>query len=399
MIVDEKSAHVRKQPASGDTTVNLQNRISNFLDASFLSRDQRVHDVLQTALATDQVNATLSWKFSLYYRFRWLVPIFVRQMVQRNRSTNFDVRDDWFIPQATMKQLADAVSQDPVEIVHPWPDRKPYSFVVTHDVETKYGLDLIPKMAAIEEKHGFRSSWNLIPKKYKIDQGLLDDLHARGFEIGVHGYNHDGRLFESKRKFQGRSGFINQSAARFRATGFRAPMVHRDLELIVEHLDFNYDASCFDVDPFQAMSGGVGSLWPFMIDNKIVELPYTMPQDHTLFTSLCQTDTETWEKKFDYLKRNCGMVMLLTHPDYMDTQARLNLYDRFLGSIREEGQGWFTLPSQLADWWREREKAADVLESGDGNLQQLDSAFGKFAVSLLRGEGAEVRIQPTCQNG
>lgn len=124
-----------------------------------------------------------------------------------------------------------------------------------------------------------------------------------------------------------------------------------------------------------------------------------MPQDHTLFTSLCQTDTETWEKKFDYLKRNCGMVMLLTHPDYMDTQARLNLYDRFLGSIREEGQGWFTLPSQLADWWREREKAADVLESGDGNLQQLDSAFGKFAVSLLRGEGAEVRIQPTCQNG
>lgn len=363
------------------------------LEASFLVREPISHQVLFDALLDDIQNAKLSWKFKLYYRLRWMIPIFARQLLQRRRNTTFELPDNWYIP-ITIRRLADSLADTASEVLHPWPDAKEFGFVLTHDVETKYGVGLIDKMAKIEEKHGFRSCWNLIPKKYVADQGLLNDLHARGFEVGVHGFNHDGRLFESKRKFLARSEVINQFAKRFKASGFRAPMVHRDLELIVNHLDFDYDASCFDIDPFQAMAGGVGSIWPFMIGNDYVELPYTMPQDHTLFVSLGQTDTGIWDRKFEYLKRNCGMVLLLTHPDYMDTKAKLDMYDRFLGRIAEEENGWSALPSGVASWWTEREQAMHQLELDPTSAHRCSSEFGKFFTSSFRAEGSEIRIEP-----
>ena len=54
------------------------------------------------------------------------------------------------------------------------------------------------------------------------------------------------------------------------------------------------------------MPGGLGSIWPF-VAGKYVELPYTMPQDHTLFIALRQRDCRIWERKFDFIVRNSGM--------------------------------------------------------------------------------------------
>ena len=54
-----------------------------------------------------------------------------------------------------------------LNLIHPWPDAADFAFVLTHDVETEEGLKRIPVVAAIEEELGFRSSWNLVPHKYK----------------------------------------------------------------------------------------------------------------------------------------------------------------------------------------------------------------------------------------
>ena len=214
-------------------------------------------------------------------------------------------------------------------------------------------MESVDELAKMEERLGFRSAWNIVPHKYPVDRGLLEDLKHRGHEIGVHGYNHDGRLFESRRLFSRRAELINQAIESFGSTGFRAPMVHRNLQWL-QALDIDYDASCFDVDPFQAMAGGVGGVWPFFA-GKFVELPYTLPQDHTLFVSLGETTPRIWIEKLAYLRKLAGMAMLITHPDYLDTPERLEIYRIFLEHLAEQTDCWKALPREAASWWRLRD--------------------------------------------
>ena len=319
------------------------------IDGRFFPEGTPAADVLARAFRDDQSAATLSAKFRLYYLLRPLIPISIRQQLQRSRNAGFDVAPDWFVPPA-LDGFRNALA-GPVDIVHPWPNAADYAFVLTHDVETADGFARIPHLADLEEEAGFRSSWNLVPHKYPIDRGIVDDLRSRGFEIGIHGYNHDGRLFASRTVFDRRAAAINRALDEYQCVGFRAPMVHRNLEWL-QALHVEYDASCFDVDPFQAMPGGTGSWWPF-IAGRFVELPYTMPQDHTLFVTLGHDHTRVWEQKLDFIRQSAGMALMLTHPDYLGPRE-LDLYANFLTRVGETNP-WHALPRDVASWWRFRE--------------------------------------------
>ncbi len=174
-----------------------------------------------------------------------------------------------------------------------------YSLVLTHDVETGEGLRGVSMLAELEESMGFRSSWNIVPYKYKIDAGLIADLKARGHEVAIHGYNHDGRLFMNRSIFEARVPLLIVPWSSTAPSVFAPPMVHRNLRWM-QKLNIEYDASCFDVDPFQAMPGGVQGIWPFRV-GKFIELPYTMPQDHTLLISLGETTDQIWRRKLEFL--------------------------------------------------------------------------------------------------
>ena len=58
-------------------------------------------------------------------------------------------------------------------------------------------------------------------------------------------------------------------------------------------LGFDYDSSYTDTDPYEPQPGGCCSLLPFFNDD-LVELPITLPQDHTLFSILGQPDGALW---------------------------------------------------------------------------------------------------------
>jgi len=311
-------------------------------------------EVLSEYFDRDCQQAHLSRAFKLYYRLRPLIPAPARRVLQRKRNMGFDLSKSWYFSTTFLEDFRTAVESERERVeIHPWPDGYETAAALTHDVETKAGLELIDKLAALEEQFGLRSAWNVVPHKYKIDLGLLRDLQDRGHEIGVHGFNHDGRLFESRMMFDRRAIPINRAMKDFGATGFRAPMVHRNLNWL-QALDVDYDASCFDVDPFQAMPGGVGGVWPFIV-GKLVELPYTLPQDHTLLVSLGDTEPTIWIRKFEHLHSLAGMAMLITHPDYLDTQGRLDVYRRFLEYVAEQSDCWITLPQEIAKWWRTRD--------------------------------------------
>lgn len=315
--------------------------------------DGKPGEVLRRHFEQDAAGARLSAKFRLYYKLRPWIPIPMRQWLQRGRNQAIEAVSDWFVPSNFIHEFRRSVESSTRLVVHPWPDDWQMAASLTHDVETQVGFGLIDSLAKIEEEHGLRSAWNIIPHKYKVDLGLLRDLQQRGHEIGVHGYNHDGRLFESKRLFDSRVTPINAALQRYAATGFRAPMVHRNLAWL-QSLQVDYDASTFDVDPYQAMPGGVGGVWPFMA-GKFVELPYTLPQDHTLLISLGETTPAIWIRKFECLRSLAGMAMLVTHPDYLDTPGRLRPYRDFLGYLAEQSDCWTTLPREIAAWWRIRD--------------------------------------------
>jgi peptidoglycan/xylan/chitin deacetylase (PgdA/CDA1 family) len=365
-----------------------------------LDGDAEANDVFREALAADNRSARLSRAFRAYYTVRALLPLPVRQLLQRLRPVRVGSR--WCYPDdfvATLRESL-AVSADELTIIHPWPDGQDFAFVLTHDVEAADGMRRVDQIARLEEQLGFRSSWNFVPYKYPVDRGLLNNLVERGFEIGVHGYNHDGRLFTSRALFQRRAMAINAALREWGSVGFRAPMVHRNLEWM-QSLEILYDASCFDADPYQAMPGGVGSVWPF-IAGKFVELPYTLPQDHTLFVVRNESDGRIWHEKLSYVANLHGMSLVITHPDYLDSQRRLDIYRRLLCQAREMAGVWHALPRDVAAWWQARDES-ELTRDDRGNWEIEGPIAGRARPVTIhcRGGGTQwlrsARIPATSQ--
>ncbi len=84
------------------------------------------------------------------------------------------------------------------------------------------------------------------------------------------------------------------------------------------------------------MPGGVGGIWPFIADELVV-LPSTLPQDHTLFVVLGQTNGEVWKRKLDFIAARSGLALMLTHPDYLQTPHTSEVYREFPFARRRNG--------------------------------------------------------------
>ncbi|MCC7429704.1 hypothetical protein IT568_02555 [bacterium] len=324
-----------------------------FKDTQFFLKEERLVLLLERFLLEKNNKLTFSTQYKLYYLLRPFIPIFVRQFLQKTKDYG-EISENWFMENKLFPELAKLTQGKEFEIPYFWKDKKNFAFVSTHDVEEQEGFDKIAKIADLEEKLGFRSSWTLVAKKYEIDKGLVSDLQKRGFEIGIHGYNHDGKLYFSKSTFDKRAKLINEKLTELGAVGFRSPQMHRNLDWISQ-LKIDYDLSTFDVDPYQPIAGGTHSIFPFCYKN-YVEMPYTLPQDHTVFITLNSENTNIWIKKTKWLVKNHALVLLNTHPDYLDTEVRLNAYLDYLKFLKNEMEGmWNEIPKVVASWWKFRE--------------------------------------------
>lgn len=245
-----------------------------------------------------------------------------------------------------------------------WPGDKKFALLLTHDIESPQGLDNISNLIDLEMKLDFRSSFNFVPLRYHVEENILSEISKMGFEIGIHGLYHDGRLFQSRDLFYKRARQINYWLKKWNAVGFRAPAMHFKKEWM-HILDILYDSSTFDTDPFEPQPHGMKTIFPFLLsyDNgkKIVELPYTLPQDFTMFVILQERSINIWKEKLDWIAEKGGMVLLNTHPDYMyfNTIRKFNYpasyYEDFLYYLRENyyGQYWNPLPRELATYCKE----------------------------------------------
>jgi hypothetical protein len=280
-----------------------------------------------------------------------------------------------------------------------WPEDKKFALVLTHDVEGAKGVKKCSQLAKIDRDRGFRSCFNFVPESCKNTKSLHRELYTNGFEVGVHGLCHDGNLFSSRRKFVKMAEGINHYLKEWRSVGFRTPSMYHNMNWLGE-LPIEYDSSTFDTDPFEPQPDGMGTIFPFWVTTKIVpssvldlqsyeptatshelpatrnsqlatnlssgyvELPYTLPQDFTLFVLMREKTIDIWKRKLDWIVEKGGMALLITHPDYMKFEKgkcgveeyTLRLYEEMLDYIREkyEGQYWNVLPKEMARFWKDR---------------------------------------------
>jgi glycosyltransferase involved in cell wall biosynthesis len=248
-----------------------------------------------------------------------------------------------------------------------WPDGKRFALVLSHDVESTKGVVRCAQLADLEEQRGYRSSFGFVPLRYETPDALRRKLSERGFEVMVHDLRHDGKLYRTRSIFEQRRGDINYFLRRWGASGFSSGSMHHNLQWISE-LDIEYALSTFDVDPFEPQACGLGRIFPYWVEPPngqrpgFVELPYTMPQDFTLFVLLGERTDAIWRQKLDWIAEKGGMALIKTHPDYMafetgDTgidRYPIELYTSFLDYIqsRYAGQFWLAHPSEVARYWR-----------------------------------------------
>jgi hypothetical protein len=182
----------------------------------------------------------------------------------------------------------------------------------------------------------------------------------------VHDLKHDGKLYRSRSIFEQRQAHINYFLRRWGASGFSSGSMHHNLSWI-SHLDINHSLSTFDVDPFEPQACGLGRIFPFWVEPPngerpgFVELPYTLPQDFSLFVLLRERTNDIWRRKLDWIAEKGGMALIKTHPDYMAFSAGdkrmdqypVERYSEFLDDIntRYAGQFWIAQPSEVARYW------------------------------------------------
>jgi hypothetical protein len=251
-----------------------------------------------------------------------------------------------------MFSILACIAAEPVPSIAPWPDGHRWALVLTHDVELAGGWASLDPVLELERGHGMRSSWNLVElRDYDVNVERVRELVAQGFEVGVHGLYHDGRDLESLATVNARLPAIRDAAARWGAVGFRAPAMHRRWEWM-PLLGFQYDSSYPDTDPFEPQAGGCCTWLPFFNDG-IVELPLTLPQDHTLFVIL-RRDEGAWSEKARLLRSRGGLAVIDTHPDYLVDERIMAAYARFLDEFASDTSAWKPLPRDVSAWWRRR---------------------------------------------
>jgi len=254
-----------------------------------------------------------------------------------------------------------------------WPKNVKYVITITHDVDTRYGFqegaDLLRR---VERKYKVKTAWNIPVRHYQIETKAVKALAWEDCEIGLHGYRHDGRLIFAtgneiaKELVEARELLTKVSGRQVR--GFRAPLLQHSKKILqaTEEAGFIYDSSIPAWEAYCRTSEkahGIGTIYPFMVSDRFVEIPVTLPQDHQLMHvgGLSSREVlELWKTLMEHIKSFGGLCSVIIHPerDLFGRGRMLRWYEKFIREITGDSDCWLTLPSNVAKWWLLRSKIA-----------------------------------------
>ncbi len=338
-----------------------------------------------------------------YYLLRPFLRVGVRKYIQRAylHSWHKIAFPNWPVDTTVGVLLARVLAlsmrakgKDRIPFIWFWPDGYNAAVMMTHDVETAAGRDFCPQLMDVNDRYGLKSSFHIIPEeRYEVPDAFLDSLRQRGFEINIHGLNHDGRLFTYYNLFTTRTIKINGYVKLFGARGFRSPVMYRNLNWF-HHLDVDYDMSVPNVAHLDPQRGGCCTVFPYFIGG-ILELPLTTIQDYSLFNIIKDYDIELWRQQVEIILGRHGLISFNFHPDYLRAPQSMAVYEQllaYLADLRQKERLWFALPAEINDWWRRRARMRLVPDGRDWRIEGEGSEHARLGFAVREGDKVSVQL-------
>lgn len=338
-----------------------------------------------------------SWLFDGYYLVRPLLPVVLRKRLQRLGLRGWDkiLFPRWpldcsveHILETGLGLLLQAHGVERIPFVWFWPEGYQACAIMTHDVETKAGRDFCGTLMDMNDGYGLKSSFQVVPEeRYKVPEEYLDSIRGRGFEIGLHGLNHDGYLFAEYSGFLRQAGKINDYSRRWGAKGFRSPVMYRNLDWYGA-FEFSYDMSVPNVGHLDPQRGGCCTVFPYFVGD-ILELPLTTLQDYSLFNILNSRSLELWQEQCRKILDKHGLMSFLIHPDYIIQPRYRGVYGKLLDHLADlscQHHIWKALPGDLDVWWRQRREMSLRKTERGWRIEGEGSERARLAYAERRGD-------------
>ena len=316
-----------------------------------------------------------AWAKDAYYRLRPYLPVALRKHLQRAYLKGWEDRTfpKWPVDrsvdslfESVMVLALEATGRDRFPFIWFWPEGHTACAILTHDIETKVGRDLTGQLMDVDDSFGIKASIQVVPeKRYSVSDAFLDSIRVRGFEINVHGLDHDGNLFQDRATFLQSAKRINEYAAIYGSRGFRSPTMYRNVDWL-RYLNFSYDMSIPNVARLEPQHGGCCTVMPYFLPGGMLELPLTTTQDYTLFNVLNDYSTALWKEQIGLILRAHGLISLIIHPDYIFSSRAQDIYRQLLEhllKLQSNDGVWLTPPGDVDRWWRQRSEMR-LVQSG-----------------------------------
>jgi hypothetical protein len=341
-----------------------------------------------------KVKGTGKFVRDVYYWLRPLLPVQVRKHLQRLHLRGWkDIPFPRWPVDRTVEQLFEKVLElvlhtrgiERLPFIWFWPDGYQACAIMTHDVETAAGRDFCGSLMDINDACGLKSSFQIVPEeRYEVPGSFLNDIRDRGFEINLHGLNHDGHLFDNRDEFLRRARAINNYAKHYGAVGFRSPVMYRNLDWY-DAFDFSYDMSVPNVAHLDPQRGGCCTVMPYFVGH-IVELPLTTTQDYTLFNIFNERTIDLWKRQMDLIMEKHGLMSFLVHPDYVIDQDCRYIYRMLLEYLVQrckQDRVWTPLPREVDRWWRQRSQMTLIEKDGHWQIEGEGKEKARLAYATL----------------
>jgi hypothetical protein len=333
---------------------------------------------------------------SAYYLARPALPLSLRSRFKRFALNGWEkkVFPSWPVDRTVdrvhenlMSLAMKARQVSRVPFIWFWPKGQSGCVVITHDVETRIGLDFCSPLMDLNDLYRIKSSFQIIPEgRYSAPKELLNEIRIRGFEINIHDWNHDGLLFSDRDVFLERAAKINECAELYGAEGFRSGALYRNTNWY-DALRFSYDMSVPNVGHLDPQPGGCCTVMPYYIGS-ILEIPLTTTQDYMLFHLLGQYSIDLWRRQIELILEGNGLASFIIHPDYIiEKRARVtytNLLDH-VSRLRSERNVWIARPNEVNQWWRNRSQMKLIRKNSDWEIQGPGSQEARVAYATSDG--------------
>jgi hypothetical protein len=342
---------------------------------------------------------------STYYAVRELLPVSIRKHLQKfylgdwsrllfpRWPVDFTV-DTLHERILRLSMQANGIQRMP--FIWFWPNGAPNALIVTHDVETAAGRDFTRELIDLDEAHGIRASFQVIPeKRYEVPDEYVALIRSRGFEFNIHDLNHDGQLYQERQLFLQRSKKINSYVKKFATNGFRAGVMYRNLDWY-DAYEMSYDMSMPNVAHLEPQRGGCCTVFPYFV-GKILEIPLTTCQDYSLFQILNDYSIDLWKQQLALLRKRNGLMSFIAHPDYLIDASARKVYESLLQYLQQMVQRekiWMALPGEVDQWWRARSQMHLVQADGRWTVEGPQSDQAKIAFAVLDGDNLRYEVTP-----